>query len=558
MSNAAIYLHTDGYRTDRPALMGRHSAGESFLRGFIRHADVDQFHFWKILDQKNEAMNDFVQSVEPTDKPITWIERHDRRRVGAAGLTHMPTPALGREAWLRRPFGRTLYSITGVTHTTATARTMDSLASLLSAPVEPWDGLICTSKAVRDSLEVLWAEVRADLEGRLGATRLVQPQVATIPLGVNAADFEPQPQARKDWRARLGVPDDSVVALYVGRLNPVGKMNPALMALALEGAARATGRDVSWIVSGWATSDRVGELFHNSTRALCPSVRYLPVDGRPADTRFSIWSAADLFISFSDNVQETFGLTPAEGMAAGLPCVVTDWDGYRETVRHGVDGFRIRTMTPRPGLGADLAYHHANDWVNYNSYIGAAAQFTAIDMAEAVRALSALITDPSLRARMGAAARARVAEALDWSAVIPQYQAFWTELAARRRAASPEPPAAAARTGDPARLDPFRMFAGYPTEALASSTLVSANPDMTWPAGRTLLTGLLGGIGRWAMPSLSEAEAAYERIAAAGSLTVGEVLAGFPPARRPFVERGLLWLAKFEVIRIGFTREVQD
>jgi len=28
-------------------------------------------------------------------------------------------------------------------------------------------------------------------------------------------------------------------------------------------------------------------------------------------------------------------------MAAGLPCVVTDWDGYKDTVRHGEDGFRV-------------------------------------------------------------------------------------------------------------------------------------------------------------------------------------------------------------------------
>ena len=28
-------------------------------------------------------------------------------------------------------------------------------------------------------------------------------------------------------------------------------------------------------------------------------------------------------------------------MAAGLPVVVSDWDGYRDTVRDGVDGFRI-------------------------------------------------------------------------------------------------------------------------------------------------------------------------------------------------------------------------
>ena len=41
-------------------------------------------------------------------------------------------------------------------------------------------------------------------------------------------------------------------------------------------------------------------------------------------------------MSLADNIQETFGLTPVEAMAAGLPCVMSDWDGYRDTVRDGV------------------------------------------------------------------------------------------------------------------------------------------------------------------------------------------------------------------------------
>ncbi|MBI3542646.1 MAG: glycosyltransferase, partial [Deltaproteobacteria bacterium] len=59
------------------------------------------------------------------------------------------------------------------------------------------------------------------------------------------------------------------------------------------------------------------------------------------DLHRAVWQAADIFCSLADNVQETFGLTPLEAMAAGLPQVVSDWNGYRDTVRHGVDGFRV-------------------------------------------------------------------------------------------------------------------------------------------------------------------------------------------------------------------------
>jgi glycosyltransferase involved in cell wall biosynthesis len=159
------------------------------------------------------------------------------------------------------------------------------------------------------------------------------------------------------------------------------------------------------------------------------------VDGRPADTRFSIWSAADIFLSFSDNIQETFGLTPVEAMAAGLPAVVTDWDGYRDTIAHGVDGFRIPTIAPRAGLGRDLAYHHANGWMGYELYLVSASLMTSMDHRAAVEALTALVMDPDLRRRMGEAGRRRAYAEFNWSVIIPQYQAFWGELAARRQAA---------------------------------------------------------------------------------------------------------------------------
>ena len=44
--NAALYLHPGGYDTSGPSLLGRLSAGESFLRGYLRHADVDRYVFW--------------------------------------------------------------------------------------------------------------------------------------------------------------------------------------------------------------------------------------------------------------------------------------------------------------------------------------------------------------------------------------------------------------------------------------------------------------------------------------------------------------------------------
>lgn len=549
MTNAAIYLHPEGYDTGGPFLMGRHSAGESFLRGFLRHADVDAVHLWNVAGRPEAELTALIGRIQPTDRPLRFIDMRNRRKFEQAGVVYLPNPEVGREAWQRQPFGAWSYGISGITHTTASAEVQAQIGDLLLAPTEPYDALICTSSAVRAAVETQLEAFRDHLGRQFGPRRKAEPRRVTIPLGVNTDDFAVSPDQRRAWRERLAIPDDAVVALYVGRFSLYGKMNPALMAMALERAAQAASRPIVWVLSGWGENAEATARFHEATSALCPSVRYLPIDGRPADVRFSIWSAADLFVSLSDNVQETFGLTPVEAMAAGLPCVVTDWNGYKDTVRHGVDGFRIRTIMPRPGLGQDLAFRYANAWINYDLYVGAAAQFTAIDLGQAGEAIARLADDPELRAQMGGAARQRAREVFDWAAVIPQYQALWAEQNAIR-AATPRPPPEPLRD-NPWRMDPFRLFANYPSESLGLESRISLAPGMTWMQARAQLSGPLASFITLTFPSLEEAEQVVGLLAGGEPVRVADVLAAFPLGRRFFMERGLLWLAKFGVIEVA-------
>jgi glycosyltransferase involved in cell wall biosynthesis len=547
VSNAAILIHPDAYDTTAPRLMGRQSAGEGFLRGFLRHAEVDRFHFWNISPQPVAAVERMVARIEPPKRPVRWVA--GRPDLHEPGVLYMPGPSFGPEAWLRRPLGPRRYALCGVTHTTATHRIMDAFSDLLTSPVEPWDALICTSRAVRESTEHQFELVREDLRARLGATRFATPMVATIPLGVNAGDFAPDPEARKRWRERLGVPQDAVVAFSMGRVSVSGKMNPAPAAIALQQAAERTGTKLYWIVAGWSETEALAARAHGLTRALCPSVEYIAIDGRPADVRFSIWSAGDFFISLSDNIQETFGLTPVEAMAAGLPVVVSDWDGYRDTVRHGLDGFRIPTYAPRPGLGRDLAYQYAADNITYDAYIAVTTQVTAVDPAPLAAAISQLILDPQLRRRMGEAGRRRAAEVFDWSVVIPQYQALWAEQNARRLAAIRRGDAVVGPSDSPTRPDPFALFAGYPTETLQPDHRLAIAPGLTWNTARARLSHDLATMMSGFLPSIEEAERVFEAVSRNGHISVRELVAPFGP-RANVVERGLLWMVKFDVLTI--------
>lgn len=544
MANAAVQLNTEPYDASMTHPMGRVSAGEGFLRGFLKYADVDRLWLWNVYEQDRGEIEALLQRLGPPRQPVSWLGRGDRVALAEPGALYIPTPEMKTEAWARWATGAMAYSLTGVTHTIAETYILDEIAALLTAPLEPWDALICTSEAGRKAVETLLEAVATYLQERFEAARIPPAQLVTIPLGVHCDDFVAAPAARSTWREALDIPADAPAALHLGRFSATTKMHPGPMGLALQEAARRLGRPVYWILFGGARRPEEDEAFRLAATAFCEDVEVRFAPDTSAATRSGVLAAADVFLSFSDNIQETFGLTPVEAMAAGLPVVVSDWDGYRDTVRHGVDGFRIRTTTPRPGLAADLAYAHAHRLMSFEAYAGAASLLTAVDIPDAAEALTALFGDADLRRRMGEAAARRVRETLDWRVVIPQYQALWAELARRRQAAPPRP-----ALENPYRPDPFRMFGAYPSATLSEADVLGlARPMAPGEASRlTARPGVRASAAR--LPDDAEVEAIVAALDA-GSRSVVDLLAIFPPDRRPFIERGLVWLIKFGVLRL--------
>lgn len=184
------------------------------------------------------------------------------------------------------------------------------------------------------------------------------------------------------------------------------------------------------------------------------------------------YAGADIFLSLVDNLQETFGITPLEAMAAGLPAVVSDWNGYRDTVRNGIDGFRIPTWAPAPGPGVRIAalYELSDD---YDLHSSRTSTLVSIDAGQLVNRLSQLVGSAELRREMGEAGRLRARQVFDWRIIYSRYRELWSELAERRTKA-----AGAGRAPDAhfAYDDPFRRFASYATGAVSAVTLVRAMP----------------------------------------------------------------------------------
>jgi glycosyltransferase involved in cell wall biosynthesis len=464
--NAAIHYVPAGYDTKGPKLMGRMAAGEGFLDAWLRHAGVERFFCYAA--QRQDAERFAALARDSAAAPVEWLPWAAPQGIARPGALYLPDPGLHAHAWRRRAGDQRAYSLTGITHTTASAVAMDLIAQLPLAPVQAWDAIICTSRAVKAMAESLLDEQEAYLAERLGATRFVRPQLPVIPLGVDCARFAPNPAVRAAQRASLGIAPDDVAILFMGRLSFHAKAHPYPMYLALERAAAETGRRLHLIQAGWFANDFIEGAFRDGAKVFCPSVTAHFVDGRKAEARFAIWQAADLFTSLSDNIQETFGLTPIEAMAAGLPSVVSDWDGYRDTIEHGVHGMCVPTLAPPPGQGDDLADAHAIEIDTYDRYCGYASQFVAVDVSATADAYAALIGDADLRRRMGEAARGAALATFDWRRIITRYQELWSDLAERRNSALESVPAAG-RTPWPARPDPFTAFASYPTQTISAS-----------------------------------------------------------------------------------------
>lgn len=545
--NAAVFYHPEAYSTSGPKLMGRNAAGESFLRGLLRHSRASTF--WAQVE-KTEHAGHFARRVRACGRaePVKSVDKSSLGALSGAGTVFYPGPGIGDHAYHRAAFGHGAWSLCGITHTTSSAGAMDALAALITAPVHAWDAVICTSNAVKDNVLRLLQAKTDYLGARLGISKVVLPQLPVIPLGIHTEDFNFSADQRNAARASLGAGVDTLVVLFTGRLSFHAKAHPLAMYQSLEAAVRATGKEVILVECGWHANEHIASAYSEAAREVCPSVRVIVLDGRKADNRNTAWAGADVFCSLSDNIQETFGIVPIEAMAAGLPVVVSDWDGYKDTVRHGVDGFRIPTMTPPAGISADLAFRHALELDNYDMYCGLTCSLVAVDVQASTAAFVRLFNSPALRAAMGTEGRRRARALYDWRNIISEYETLWNSLNETRTARARELPRLAHPW--PARLDPFHAFAKYPTTALTPETVLSlVDRSPAEAIARTLAYRRLSVVAFARSVAPTDDEIRSVLGAAAQSRTAVELTHSVAPERRPIVFRALVWLLKLGVLR---------
>lgn len=546
---------------------GRLIANRGLFSALVRYGDYETIHWLSPLAGRDDgrltdrlrALLDLADAGGDPTAPgpaahFAFALPLDNTPACRAGTLLHGSTYVEASAWQRRHAGQERdYSLVGTFFGIAVAQARQAMVGGLLAPLQPWDAVICSSPTVQRAVRRMLENVGADLADRFGARHLPMPQLPVIPIGVDAAAMAAHAadlDARRELRDRLGLETDAVAVLWVGRLSWFDKAFPQPMLLALELAAQTTGTPIHFLVAGWYPSpERDRPRFEEAARAHAPSVTVHWLDGNDQPLLRQCWAAADLFLSLSDTILETFGQAPVEAMAAGLPVVLSNWNGYRSLLRDGEEGILIPSLiAPAGGNGEWLALLQAHGSVDHAGYGGSAAQHVAVHVGRTAEALTALIRSPERRRQLGEAGRRRARSSFDWPVVVAAHQQLFAELAARRRQEWPWEEPLQLRPQrqrlPPLGQDPFLDFTGYASTVLSDDQLLSCTPlhlaDPLAPLVSCRLDGLLPGL----RGSRQEASALLAQLQRQGTCSVAQLLSEFPAERHSFLWMTLVWLAK--------------
>lgn len=506
-------------------ILGRSVANRGFLNALLQDDPYDAYHFFL---PDSSACTSVTQTLREAF-PDLWA----RGAFAVMPVAMLPRNIASRPYWcfhlsdcvrqfaplcrLRNFMARDLFPVTGTTHTLSYARYAADFLGHLWAGTTPRDAVIATSEAGSTVMRAYYQFLRDSFA--LGPA-FRAPQIRRIPLGTDVPDPEHLTALRSAMRVELGLDEAQTVILVFGRFSHFSKMDllpllravklaalesfsgtgcasAASVAAGLETAGRmeASGwfdravdlAKVRLVLAGWTEAgDDVPEALAGFARNLGISCTIVK---RPDDAmRAKLYAGADIFVSPSDNVQETFGLALLEAGAAMLPVVAADWSGYRDIVRHGETGFLIPTIGPADTTRTDVLAHIFYD----NQTHLALAQETVVQIPALSLALRVLIHDSGLRLAMGRAAFERVRQFFSWPDVIAHHVALWDELRA-----IPVDREVFGSVAHPLEFSYARIFSGYPAQVLQGNLFVQISA-----LGQALYRGregpvLYAGIEEW-------------------------------------------------------------
>ena len=456
-------LATPGTWSTPGPLVGRTVANAALLKALVRYGTMDEVALFIGEGMDLQALEALTTSWNVPKERIavyTLWQLPELLKRGDIDVLHHASHVerLYDLVALRDRYAKGPTPVTGQTHSLSYPRLFQELARWVFIPPAATDAVFCSSQAGRITMERAFDAVEAAARARGLSGALPRWNLPVVPLGVEVAELEDGD--RLAARQRLALPKDAVVLVCLARFTEYDKADlfPLLRVLErLVHAPTPQAPEVYLLLAGARQGTRTPEMLELWAR-------HLGIDGRlrlavdfPEEEKKDLLAAGDIFVSPVDNVQETFGQSVIEAQAAGLPCVVSDFDGYKDTVDSEV-GIRIPTRLNVPWAElselAPLLYERPLHL--------ALGQSVEVDLGVFEAAVRALISDPKRREAMGRAAVARARSRYDWKKVIMQLETHWRALM--------ETPWTPPRRSHPLRLDYQALFGHFATEASPSAS----------------------------------------------------------------------------------------
>jgi D-inositol-3-phosphate glycosyltransferase len=170
-------------------------------------------------------------------------------------------------------------------------------------------------------------------------------RVASVSPGVDLATFRPGSQRQARWR--LGLPQNAIVLMFAGRVQPLKAPDVLLRAAAklVRDHRKLADKLVVAFVggpSGAGRRDPDGLTELASALGISGNVRLEP----PCPQRdLADWYRAATLVVVP-SYSESFGLVAVEAQACGTPVVAAATGGLRTAVRHGVSGMLVEGHDP--------------------------------------------------------------------------------------------------------------------------------------------------------------------------------------------------------------------
>ncbi|MBQ7456541.1 MAG: glycosyltransferase family 4 protein [Desulfovibrio sp.] len=444
-------------------ILGRTVANEGFIQTLFAMDPFDEYHFF-LYDPKNMQKNLPTLDWPAVKRQAVHIHpcQHVIQSLGSKDFFcfHFADPLTEQIylAKIRNTFSKRLFPITSTPHTLSYHHFAQDFLQEIWPGASPRDVILATSQAAIDVIQGYFSQLRANY--RIPDT-WHQPDLRLLPLGVNIHKFRPASSQEKiQAREHLGIEQQEVVCLAHGRITVDDKMDLLPLILALHRLQqRENPPRIHLLLSGRIReNDTYPKVLEAQTKAFgIPCTIF----DSPSDSELeTIYRASDIFLSPSDNIQETFGLTILEAQAMGLPVIASDWDGYRDILRHGECGFLIPTLAPlhTPRLNTIRPILPENIFQLF------LAEQTPIDVDALAKAIETLATSPTLRQSMGQKGRAFVCQGYSWEQIIERWLGILDQLWEIPISAEEEARIRAAE--HPCFLDYTKIFSHHPTHVL--------------------------------------------------------------------------------------------